>query len=280
MPSPAHPSNTTNMSAPADPVLAPNPALAAFIETIQPETILAQVLLQRAGHAFNLRHIEDRDLPGEQLRRLSLPDLRKLALFNAAGQFRPLRSAPDLSRGWIFTCNTAAELWRALQELYPGAVPDWFAARSPNPPVTHYREYTNRQTGMYRISQLLTDDQAAKVIRACCHPRFCLKRRLWTISGLEPDSAASKSAIPCLESCAVFLELARKSARIEQEEKLGVQLTKSDLESFMAATEAALQSGAFAERTGNIGSPSNPRRLQLLLEKFKKVLSEDGNAES
>ena len=275
MPSP----NPSGPSGIANAVSLPNPALDAFIASIPPEKIWAQVLIQVADGTFTLRHLADRDLPSAELKTVSIPDLRKLAMFNAAGQFRPLRSAPDLSRGWIFTCNPAAELWRALQELYPGSIPDWFAAQSATPPVTNYRDFTNRQTGMYRISQLLTDDQAAAAIRACCHPRFCLKHRRWSVQGLEPDSAETKSSIPCLEPCAVLLELARKTARIEQEEKLDVQLTGSELESLLAATEAALQNNIFTERTGNIGSSSNPRRLQLLLEKFKKVSAKDGNEE-
>jgi hypothetical protein len=76
----------------------------------------------------------------------------------------------------------------------------------------------------------------------------------------------------------VLLELARKAARIEQEAKMDVQLSRSELESFIVAAEAAIASGATEERVGNVGSPGNPRRLQLLIEKFKQEMS--GKAES
>ena len=190
-------------------------------------------------------------------------------MFSANGQFRPLRSSPDLPSGWVLSCVGLVELWRALQEIYPGSVADWFAARSGAAP-TSYREFTNRQSGMYRITQMLTDAQAADVTRAACHPRFCLKRRLWTVVGLEVDDARAKSEMPCLEPCAVLLELARKAMRIEQEEKAAVQLSRSELESFVAAAEAAIVNGAGGERLGNVASPTNPRRLQLLIEKFKQ----------
>jgi hypothetical protein len=250
-----------------------NPALEAFILSIPPEKVWAQVLIQSQAKDFVLRHVADHELPAAQLKALSLPELRKLAMFTASGGFRPLRSSPDLPRGWSFTCKTSEELWRALQELYPGSVPDWFAAQAPAPPVTHYRDFTNRQTGMYRVCQLLTDEQAANVTRAACHPRFCLKQRLWTVEGLPPDPPAAKSAIPCLEPCAILLELARKAARIEQEEKIGVQFSSSELQSFLAATERALENSQAADRTGNISAAANPRRLQLLLEKFKKYVA-------
>src|SRR5690606_10109739 len=91
--------------------------------------------------------------------------------------------------------------------------------------------------------------------------------------GLEVDSRAGKSEIPCLEPCAMLLELARKSMRIEQEEKVPVQLSRSELESLLVATEVALSNGLAGERVGNFGSATNPRRLQLLLEKLKQEVS-------
>ena len=106
---------------------------------------------------------------------------------------------------------------QALNQLYPGAIADWYAAQTQPVPVTNYREFTERQTGMYRIATLLDDQQAAAVIRAGCHRRCCLKRRHWLVAGLEPDPAAEKSLIPCLEPCAVLLELARQAVRLEQE---------------------------------------------------------------
>ena len=250
---------------------APNPAIAALVSEIAPEKVWAEMLLQASGEEFILRHVRDRDVPIGQLNRVTISAVRKLAMFSTNGQFRPLRSSPDLPSGWVFVCNGPTELWRALQEVYPGSVPDWFAARSGAAP-TNYREFTNRQSGMYRITQLLTDAQAVEVTRAACDSRFCLKRRLWTAPGLEADELAAKSEIPCLEPCAVLLELARKATRIEQEGKLSVQFSRSELESFIAAAELAIGSGAAGERIGNVNAPANPRRLQLLVEKFKQAL--------
>lgn len=250
-----------------------NPALDAFIGNLGPEKTWGEVLIRTVGSGCTLCHSADRDVSPAGLRRIGLGEVRKLAMFTANGQFRPLHASPDLSRGWMLECRDGNELWRALQEFYPGSVPDWFAVEVGNPAVTHYREFTNRQTGMYRITQLLSDMQAANVIRAGCHARFCLKRRWWTIEGLEPDAASSKSEIPCLEPCAVLMELARKASRIEQEEKLPVQLSRSELDSFLAAVEVAIAAAPESDRVGNIGSPANPRRLQLLLEKFKQEKS-------
>jgi len=145
-------------------------------------------------------------------------EARALAQFKAAGEFRPLKAAPTLQRGWRMQVANDAELELALSQLYPGAVADWFAARSANPPVTNYREFTHRQTGMYRITTMLSDAEAARVTSAGCAKGLCLKRRLWTVAGLEPDGAREKSLIPCLEPCAVLMESARKAVRAAQQE--------------------------------------------------------------
>jgi len=256
---------------------AANPAIDAFVRLIGAENVWGEVLIRARDSFFELTHMADRDAPPERLRRISFSDARRVAMFTESGQFRPLHASPDMPRGWLLICEGAAELWRAVQEFYPGSVADWYAAAN-GAKATDYREFTNRQSGMYRITQLLTDEQAAHVTKAACHARFCLKLRLWTVAGLPQDRAGEKSEIACLEPCAVLLELARKAARIEQEAKMDVQLSRSELESFIVAAEAAIASGATEERVGNVGSPGNPRRLQLLIEKFKQEMS--GKAES
>jgi len=193
-----------------------NPALAEFVARIGDELAVAQVLIRRVGRGFELRHIADRGALEGTLREVRSDGLRAVAQLTAAGEFRPLKSAPTLVSGWRAVAAGAKELGAALDQLYPGAVADWFAARA-HPPVTHYREFTARQTGMYRITTILDDAEAAQVIGECCDARCCLKRRLWTVGTLAADGAAAKSLIPCLEPCAALLEAARKAVRLEQQ---------------------------------------------------------------
>jgi sirohydrochlorin cobaltochelatase len=198
-------------------VMMENPALKAFVAQMGDEVVLAQVLIRRKGGGYELRHIQDRDVAAESMRTTRPVEARMLAQFTLAGEFRPLKAAPTLQTGWRISAATDAELEQALRGLYPGALADWHAAWMPNPLVTNYRPFTERQSGMYRITAKLTDAQAAGAIGQGCDAAHCLKRRLWTVAGLEPDSAVQKSLIPCLEPCAVLLELARKTARTGQE---------------------------------------------------------------
>lgn len=247
-----------------------NPALTAFCALPKDELLLAQVRVRRQPAGFELRHAIDQDAAAGSLKLIPVADLRALANHTVIGDFRPIKAAPNLRSGWLCHAASEAELEFALNQLYPGAIADWFAAQQPVPPVTHYRDFTARQTGMYRVTTMLTDAQAAQVIRACCDGRFCLKRRLWTVPGLPPDKADAKSLIPCLEPCAVMLEFARKAMRIEQEEhKPTLTLAPSEVESLLGALETALAHPPTGQREADLSAASNPRRLQLLREKLQ-----------
>jgi len=197
----------------------PNPALSAFVAGLDTESFFGQVWIRRIERGFELRHVADRDCDPATLRLLGQNDIRPLAQFTARGAFRPLKSAPDLQRGWRITPRDANALGAALNLLYPGAVADWFAARAPLPPVTSYREFAGRQTGMYRITARLDDAAAGAVIQTSCQIEFCLKRRLWTVDGLPPDTPGAKSSLPCLEPCAILLESVRKKARLDLDQR-------------------------------------------------------------
>jgi len=226
-----------------------NPDMRAFLAALDTEIVFGQVVVRRLESGFELRHESDRAAAPETLAMLVGTELRAWAQSAVGGAFRPLKSAPNLRPGWRAVAVDAAALELLLHYVYPGAVPDWFAAQSPHPPVTCYRQFTARQTGMYRITTMLRDDIAGAAIRACCHVDFCLKRRLWSVEGLEPDAAGLKSIIPCLEPCALMLEFARNVARLEQN-------TAPPSEEPMA--DAA---------ESNFDAPNNPRRLRFSLEK-------------
>jgi hypothetical protein len=246
-----------------------NPALQAFISHLQGEFLLGQALIRPHESAYELRHADDASLPAAELEAIPVEGLRARAQFTAEGAYRPLKSAPNLARGWRCAARSAEELGSALNHLYPGAVADWFAAQAPEPPVTHFREFTARQSGMYRIAAMLDDRQSAAVARSCCDARFCLKRRLWTTPGLPPEEIVGKSVIPCLEPCALLLELARTAMRLEQAERLPFALGPAEAETLKLALAAALSKPRLEVREGDISSPGNPRRIRLLLDRLE-----------
>src|SRR5437773_8668661 len=128
---------------------AAHPALERFVRQIGDELELAQVLIRRVEGGYELRHQTDRSCAPEALRPVPPGELRALAQFTASGAFRALKSAPDLQSGWRALVASDLELEQALNQLYPGAIADWYAAQTQPVPVTNYREFTERQTGTY-----------------------------------------------------------------------------------------------------------------------------------
>jgi len=191
----------------------PNPALEKFLSFLDQhrDVNVAQIRVRRLGPGFEIRHSEDCATPVGELRLVGIEALRTLAQTSGDGAFRPLKAAPTLRRGWRVEPRDAGELERAVHHLYPGAMADWFVAGSASPRITHFREFTARQSGIYRLTSTLTDRAASDMIRSCCAAERCLKRRLWTVPTLHPDAPDAKSLIPCLEPCAVLLEWARKA---------------------------------------------------------------------
>jgi hypothetical protein len=226
-----------------------NPDMQAFLASFDTETVFGQVVVRRLERGFELRHLSDRAAASNSLSTLNGTALRNWAQSTASDAFRPLKSAPNLRAGWRAVAADGQALDLLLHYVYPGAVADWFAAQSPHPPITSYRQFTTRQTGMYRITTMLADAIAGAAIRACCDADFCLKRRLWTVDGLAPDEAGPKSIIPCLEPCALMLEFARKVARLEQ------NAAPPSTEPVADAAES------------DFDAPNNPRRTRFVLEK-------------
>ena len=248
-----------------------NPALTQFVAAVGNEMTLAQVRITRSGRGYELTHVADKALSSDALRVVKQREARSLAQATTTGKFRPLKSAPNLPQGWRIEAADDSELEAVLNQLYPGAVADWYAVRQTQPPITHFREFTARQSGMYRITAMLSDALAADVIRACCARRFCLKQRLWAVNGLKPDDPAGKSLIPCLEPCAVFLEFARQAMRTEQAGKVRVELTPEEMTTLKAALERAFAHKDATVLEGDMSSPANPRRLQILVDKLDAV---------
>jgi hypothetical protein len=194
-----------------------NPWLRAFLAEPWDETILGQIIIRRKGPGFELRHTKNSAGAATELKSVRLAEVRQLANFNSEGKFRPLKSTPDLATGWILALQNPGELEYALQTFYPNALADIQTTRHWPPPITSYRAFTHRQTGMYRITAFLNDSEVARVIENVCNT-ICLKYRLWPIDGPTPTTSPHNfTNLVCLEPCAILLESARKQVRAIQE---------------------------------------------------------------
>lgn len=251
-------------------------AITTLVDSFGAELGWLEVLIRREASGFSLRHERDRAMPDGSLRSLPVGELREWAQVTATGAFRPNKAAPSLRAGWVTRVADAAELETALRGLYPGSLADWLEARRAAPGVTHFREFVGRQSGLYRAARELADGAAAEVIRAGCAPEFCRRQRLWTVNGLAADAteaAGAKSCVPCLEPCALVLELARRAGQLAAEAGAELPSGRPELEASLRVVEAELAQPATDVREGELDDPRNPRRLAWQRERLRTALA-------
>ena len=140
-----------------------------------------QIVVTPQAVGYELRHRQDEERAGDDLQFHDDPeDAAQLALYDDAGVYRPLKSAPNLRRGWRLVTGNERALQLALDLFYPARVGAWRAFEAGRLVATPLRETLGRQTGMYRVAGKLTDEQAdALVGRFCRSDGGCLRTILW-----------------------------------------------------------------------------------------------------
>jgi hypothetical protein len=228
---------------------------------------------------WRLRHAGDHLPAWEELKPLSVEELQEWGDLDQNGDFRPLRSAPTLRNGWWCDVPDLGLLEDALNRLYPGSVADWWAFKEHGTTAaTSFREFVNRQTGMYRSAQQLSAAGAEAAVRACCSPDMCQKRRMWTVDSLGPSDYGS---FPCLEPCAVALEMARQAAKLERGPQVTLTLPEPELRTLVFAlcdVIAGRISDGKGHEEGKLDEPHNTRRIRLLLERIQPELQRVSDA--
>jgi hypothetical protein len=241
----------------------PLAALKAWLGQWSDVTEFVELVISRTADAFELRHRRDAQRPSGELRELGVLELRDWVQTTGDRAFRPNKLAPNLRDGWCHSARGLPALNDALRILYPGALADWFAEQQ-GIRANGFREYFGRQTGMYRVTQQLTDDFAARAVHANCAPESCRRRRIWEVPGLPPDSPEKTSLVPCFEPCGTMMEMARRMAKAQQGPRVPVELLPDELESALAAVRQALESPDRDCREGDLAAAENPRRLRIL----------------
>lgn len=145
-------------------------------------------------------------------------DAVEISRLTAEGAYRPLRSAPNLRRGWRLELPSLADLHLALDILYPAALGTARELAAGSLCPTPLRATLERQTGMYAVTRTVSDEGVEKVKAALCRPG-CLKTILWD-AGRPRDlvdgfSARDREPVPtlpllCPEICALFVARARQ----------------------------------------------------------------------
>jgi len=142
--------------------------------------LVGQILVQkREGGGFALSHRDDEPLEQLQTYRAA-EEAIEIAKSDDAGNYRPLKTAPNLRHGWRLELANIEELGRALDYFYPGRLAVFTAWNSGCLKTTALRETLDRQSGMYRVAAKISDLQINDLVAAFCRSDSgCLRTILW-----------------------------------------------------------------------------------------------------
>src|SRR5213593_3762494 len=142
---------------------------------------------------FVLSHRDDESVDHLQTFR-NAEDAIEIAKYDDAGNYRPLKTAPDLRHGWRVELDTLEELRRALDYFYPGRLAVFVAWKNGQLRTTSLRDTLDRQSGMYRVAAKISDSQIDDVVADFCRSDGgCLRTILWKRDG---DGAIASTKLP------------------------------------------------------------------------------------
>jgi len=226
---------------------------------------------EEAQRTYDLRHVDDADTPAEHLEAHTDPlDARRIAKHDDEGRYRPLSTAPTLQTGWHFSGLDAPAAVQAIDFFYPATIANWHREQQGDLDVTHWDETTERQTGIYAVTEELQDEAVDWVAEACCADSQCLKRREWDESDdRELSVPRGDGPFPCREPCSLVIAAARKWTMLEREEEQAytLHLTPSEKEQLETLLHAVAEGTAGDVREADVRNGANRYRARFLRAK-------------
>ncbi len=195
---------------------------------------IGQISIEARGDGtFALTHREA--APREDLAPYAqADDAAQLARFDDAGNYRPLKTAPNLRHGWRLVLPDRNALSIALDFFYPARLAAFLAWKTGGMVTTPLRETLERQTGMYRPAAKISDTEANTLVGNFCRSDGgCLRTILWKrdrdgsiASTLLPSekfdpahdqTGSGHPVIPllCQEACNLLVAEARKMVKTD-----------------------------------------------------------------
>jgi sirohydrochlorin cobaltochelatase len=212
------------------------PGEEALAAVLNERTFFGQILIQKANSGFVLCHRENEKAPDLKTYR-SAHDAIEIARYDDAGNYRPLKTAPNLRHGWRLEVGDFGQLYCALDYLYPGRLPMLAAYQQNRLVATPLRETLNRQSGMYRVAAKISDEQINEVVGTFCRSGGgCLRTILWKrdthgaipstklpaekFDASHDQTGRGESALPmlCQEACSLLISECRKTVKGETNE--------------------------------------------------------------
>ena len=140
---------------------------------------IGQIAVQKSDHGFVLSHRDDE--ARTDLLRSSDPEAAiEIARYDDHGNYRPLKTAPNLQHGWQLEVLDLNHLRVALDYFYPGRLTVYEAWKDDRLKTTTLRDTLDRQSGMYRVAGKISDLQVDSLVGNFCRSDGgCLRTVLW-----------------------------------------------------------------------------------------------------
>ncbi|HEY1769109.1 MAG TPA: DR2241 family protein [Chthoniobacterales bacterium] len=198
---------------------------------------IGEIAIVRQNGGFVLSHRDDEKTEGALEIFRAPNDAVSIAKFDDGDNFRPLKTAPNLRRGWRLELPDLRALGVALEFFYPGRLAVLCAWEENCLTTTPLRATLNRQTGMYRVAATISDDEVGTLVGRFCRSRGgapgCLRTILWArdetqarpslqlpldkfIAPIDQTGRGEK-VLPllCQEACNLLVAEARKVVKAE-----------------------------------------------------------------
>src|SRR5947207_4422650 len=131
-----------------------------------------QILVRKTSTGeFVLSHRDEEAADQLKLFR-NAEDAIEIAKYDDTGNYRPLKTAPNLRHGWRLELDTLEELQRALDYFYPGRLAVFNVWKMGRLQTTPLRETLDRQSGMYRLAAKISNSQIDDLVA-----RFFLEKK-------------------------------------------------------------------------------------------------------
>jgi len=158
----------------------PNSIEQALEAALTDRFCFGQILVQKTNDGgFILSHRDDETRKPLKTFR-NAEEAVKIAKFDDSGNYRPLKTAPNLQHGWRLQLATIDELRRSLDYFYPGRLAAFAAWKGGSLTSTPLRETLDRQSGMYRVAAKISDEQVDRLVGDFCRSDGgCLRTILW-----------------------------------------------------------------------------------------------------
>ena len=205
------------MDVPAHPAVAPLPMrdlIEEVFDGLATPFYFGQILVtKREGVGFVLLHRDDESLDRLHTYR-EAEDAVEIAKYDDAGNYRSLKTAPNLRHGWRLELATLEELRRALNYFYPSRLAVFTVWKRGHLKTTALRETLDRQSGMYRVAAKISDPQINDLVTEKFEPVYdqvmaaCSRRPAADASASHSEAATVP--LLCQEACNLLVADCRK----------------------------------------------------------------------